>query len=68
MRRSWRLFSPEPLILELSESDSVRLQTIIDLSAEENMAKRSRYTVLVTAIVLFLMTGAVVSLLLLWRQ
>jgi hypothetical protein len=68
VRRPLRRLRPEPLILELSESDSLRLQTIIDLDAEENRAGQRRYTVLVAAIALLLMTGAIVALLLLWKD
>jgi CHASE3 domain sensor protein len=68
VRRPLQLFRSEPFVLELSESDSVRLQTIIDLSAEERAARRPRNTVIVTAIVLLLMSGIVASLLLLWSR
>jgi hypothetical protein len=68
VRRLLRRFRAEPLILELSESDSLRLQTIIDLDAEENRAGQRRYAVLVAAIALLLMTGAIVALLLLWKN
>jgi hypothetical protein len=68
VRRLLRRFCPEPLILELSENDSLRLQTIIDLDGGENRAGQRRYTVLVAAIALLLMTGAIVALLLLWKD
>jgi hypothetical protein len=45
----------------------MRLQTIIDLGAEENSAQQPRYTLWVTAIALLLAAGGIVSLVLLWR-
>jgi hypothetical protein len=68
MRRTWRPFHTEQLILELSESDTLRLRTIIDPSTADNGLKRSRYTVVAVAVVLLLITGALASLSLFWNQ
>jgi hypothetical protein len=67
VRQFLRLFRREPLILELSESDSLRLQGILDPAAENSRASHSRSVTLVTAIALLFAALAAASTLMLWR-